>query len=361
MAGKQKAGDKSLQVQAETIVVGIDEKRVREIVDEKLQIALQDFSKEANETATNRNGKFNKKLIDRMVKENALSAFADPSFQLLLVEAQKRAASTEREPDYDLLSELMLHRFKKGANRNVRAGISRAVEIVDQISDEALLALTVYHALTYFTPVSGDMEQGLKVLDDLFGKLFYAELPTNTEWLDHLDILDAIRVSSIGSMRSLEDYWYEQFDGYLKKGIEINSENYKNATTILDEQPYLVGCLIKNHFDDNYKKIATLNKRAIKNLFVSMQIPTKNGYTMRHDRKITDEEVTVLEKVYDLYDGQKMTKKDFVQEIEKYPNLKKLRGWWNTLNKQAIQITSVGKVLAHSNAQRVDKTLPPLD
>ena len=70
MAGKQKAGDNSLQVQAETVVVGIDEKRVREIVDEKLQISLQDFSNEANQTAMQRNGEFGKRLINRMVDED---------------------------------------------------------------------------------------------------------------------------------------------------------------------------------------------------------------------------------------------------------------------------------------------------
>jgi len=36
----------------------------------------------------------------------ALEAFADPSFQILLVEAQKATVSTERSADYDLLSEL---------------------------------------------------------------------------------------------------------------------------------------------------------------------------------------------------------------------------------------------------------------
>ncbi len=61
-------------------------------------------------------------------------------FQLLLVEAQKAAASTERVADYDLLSELLIHRFEKGENRVMRAGISRAVEIVDKISDDAMLA-----------------------------------------------------------------------------------------------------------------------------------------------------------------------------------------------------------------------------
>jgi hypothetical protein len=183
----QKAGNNSHLVQAQTVIIGIDEKRVREIVEEKLTIALRDFTSEANTVANERSGKFNNSLIKRMVQESALTAFSDPSFQILLIEAQKSAASTEREQDYDLLSELMVHRFQKGSNRIVRAGISRAVEIVDQISDEALLAITVFHSVSYFLPMSGDMTQGLKTLDSLFGKIIYNSLPIDTKWLDHLE------------------------------------------------------------------------------------------------------------------------------------------------------------------------------
>lgn len=354
MADKQsqKAGDNSQLVQAQVVYVGIDEKRVREILDETLPIALQNFTDDANKTASQRSGKFGKKLIQRMVEENALTAFSDPAFQLLLIEAQKRAASTEREPDYDLLSEMMVHRFKKGSNRIVRAGISRAVEIVDQISDEALLGITVFHSLTYFVPTVGNLEQGLDILDDLFGKVIYSELPKNTDWLDHLDILDAVRISPIGSMKLLEDYWYEQFDGYLKNGIEENSEKHNEAKDILKAAKLGENCLVKNNYDEKYVKVEVLNKENINKLFVI------DNFGQR--RKITDNETKALKKIYDLYDGKKMPKKDFIDEIEKHPNLKTLRKWWNSLSKQSIQITSVGKVLAHSNAQRVDKNLPPL-
>ncbi len=345
----QKAGDNSQLIQAGTVIVGIDEKRAREIVDEKLNSVLKSFTAEATEEANKRNRLFEDSLIPRMIKENALSAFSDPSFQMLLIEAQKRAASTERKEDYDLLSELMVHRFEKGSNRTIRAGISRAVEIVDQISDEALLAITVFHSVAQFVPVTGNMSDGLQVLDGLFSKVIYGTLPTNDSWLDHLDILDAIRVTTFGSTKLLEDYWYEQFDGYVKNGIEENHEKHTEAKELLVKARLDQNSLVKNPFNEKYVKLLVLNKRRIPKLtFVS-------GHS------ITDDEKDALEKIYDLYDGTSMSKEDFIKEIEKYPNLKKLREWWNKLNKQSIQITSVGRVLAHSNAQRVDKTLPPLD
>ena len=349
----QKAGNNSRLIQVETVIVGVDEKRVREVIDEKLNIALQNFTSEAANEAKNRAEKFNKSLIQRMVQENALTAFSDPSFQILLIEAQKRAASTEREPDYNLLSELMVHRFKKGSNRIVRAGISRAVEIVDQISSEALLGITVFHSASYFAPIASDMAQGLKILDDLFGKIIYDVLPTNTEWLDHLDVLDAVRITSFGNTKLFEDYWGERFNEYLKKGIEENSEKHNEAKLILKDSKLGENCLVKDVFNEKYLKLNVLDKNQISQLVITN--------SLKQSRPLTIDEKSALEKVYDLYDGTKMSREDFIKVIDGYPNIKKLREWWNTLNHQSIQITSVGRVLAHSNAQRVDKSLPPLN
>ncbi len=80
----QKAGDNSNQFQIAHLTIGIDEKRAREIFDEKLNLAIKDFSDEATRTATNRINNFENLLIEKMTKvEDALTAFADPSFQVL--------------------------------------------------------------------------------------------------------------------------------------------------------------------------------------------------------------------------------------------------------------------------------------
>jgi hypothetical protein len=350
---KQKVGDNSLQVQAETLVIGIDEKRVREVFTEMWQIAKQNFTFDAMVKAVQRSTQFGEKLISKMITENALSAFADPAFQILLKEAQKSAASTEREADYDLLSELMLHRFKKGENRNTRAGISRAVEIVDQISDEALLGLTIIHAVSFFLPGSGKMSQGLDLLNTLFSKLIYANLPPadKHDWLEHLDILDAIRLSSLGSMKKLEDYWYSLLDGYTALGVEKHSPEHKEIIRLLTSVNFSANILTENEFDTNKVKLPIPSKNRIKHWSKSV-----NG----EDIKLTLNDQEVLEKVFDLCAKNKMSKKDFITELDKRAHLKILREWWNKLDMQ-INITSVGKVLAHSNAQRIDKELPPLN
>ena len=166
----QKSGNDStnLQVQQMVVNVGIDEKRAREIYQEMNLQLRSDYTQEAFVIANNRVKEFEDRLMPKMAQvDGALGAFADPSFQLLLVNAQKTAAATERPADYDLLSELLIHRFKKGENRIARAGISLAVDIVDKVADDALLGLTVMHAVENFIPLTGDINQGLDVLNSI--------------------------------------------------------------------------------------------------------------------------------------------------------------------------------------------------
>jgi hypothetical protein len=362
----QTAGENSQPMQAENMVVhvGIDEKRAREIYKEMNLQVRKDYSQEALEVANSRVTEFENSLVPKMEEvDGALEAFADPSFQLLLVEAQKTAAATERPADYDLLSELLIHRIQKGENRVARAGINRAVEIVDNISDDALLGLTVSHAISTFFPASGDINQGLDVLDDLFGKLFYGVLPTGKDWLDHLDILDASRLNSVGSMKKIQQFYPEMLAGYIEVGIEKESENYNQAVEILNNANLPISILAAHPFNDGFLRINVTSKNQIGSLNLQHQI-NNNGNIMQIPVPLSEDQKSALNSVYELYkqDGtiKQANIQKFMEEWNKRPNLKTLREWWDNIG-TSFQITSVGKVLAHSNAQRCDKTLPPLN
>ncbi len=368
MANKQiqEAGDYSQQLQATNMIVniGIDEKRAREICQEMHLQLREDYSQEALNIANSRVTEFENRLLPKMeAVDGALEAFADPSFQLLLLEAQKTAASTERPADYDLLSELLIHRFQKGNNRVTRAGISRAVEIVDEISDDALLGLTVFHSVTYFFPVSGDIQQGLKVLNDLFGKLFYRSLPIGIEWLDHLDILDAIRVSSFGKLKKMEEYYSQRLDGYINIGIEKNSDNYSKAIEILKNNGLPQSILVDHVLNPDYTRVNLPNKEQISSMILQQQI-VYDGQLLTRLIPISEAQINAIKSIYDLYktdeDLRLQNVRKFMEEWNKQPNLKILREWWDSIG-VSIQMTSVGKVLAHSNAQRCDRNLPSLD
>lgn len=362
----QNAGDNSQQLQAEKMIVniGIDEKRAREIYHEMNLQVIRDYSQEAWTIINSRVAEFENKLLPKMeAVDGALEAFADPSFQLLLVEAQKSAASTERTADYDLLSELLIHRCQKGENRIIRAGISRAVEIVDKISDDALLGLTVFHSVSYFFPASGDIHEGLNVLNDLFGKLFYGKLPTGKEWLDHLDILDAMRVNSFGGLKKIQQFYPERVVGYIEVGIEKESENYQKAIDLLTSNQLPHTIFVEHALNNKFSRLNLPNKDQIDSLTLQHQIPM-NENLINVREPLSEEQKNAIRAIYDLYKQDETVKQEnikiFMQEWDKRQNLKLLKDWWDGINAN-IQLTSVGEVLAHSNAQRCDRNLPPLD
>lgn len=362
----QEGGDGSTNIQAQQMVlhVGIDEKRAREVFQEMNLQLRKDYTREALEIANSRVAEFENSLLPKMQSvEGALEAFSDPSFQLLLVDAQKTAACTERPADYDLLSELLIHRFKKGDNRVTRAGISLAVEIIDKISDEALLGLTVAHSVANFFPASGELKSGLDTLNRLFGKIIYGELPKGQEWLDHLDILNTVRLNSFGSLKKLQDYYSGVLPGYIDVGIKKDSENYASAIKILQSNNLSTELLVEHSLNSDYVRIPVPHRENIKNLTFHRPV-VHQGAQVLIPIESTPEQILAIESIYDLYSSDNTVKQQniklFMDEWNQRENLRTLIDWWDNIP-TLLTITSVGKVLAHSNAQRCDSSLPSLD
>lgn len=362
----QQGGDCSTNIQAGNIItyVGIDEQRAREICREMTLQLRKEYTQEAYDIASARVLEFESKLVTRMEEVNgALEAFADPGFQILLTNAQKAAASSDRTSDYDLLSELLLHRFKNSNDRSVIAGVNVAVDVVDKVSDEALLGLTVSHAISYFRPLDGDIMRGLDALDGLFGKITYADLPVGMEWLDHLDILNIVRISSFGSLKKLDQLYTKRLDGYSAVGIEHNSDTYHKALEILTANKISANALVKHDLNEGYVRISVSNESDIENLYLNI-VTQRNGLPVSDAIPLTHAQIDAFKSVYKLYSTEQSAKNRVLEalrkELDKRQNLKQIREWWDAIP-SAFDITSAGKVLAHTNAQRCDSSLPPLN
>ncbi len=359
----QKAGDNSQQYQIQNLTIqqGIDEKRAREIYDEKYSIAKQDFTEEALRIANERVKELENRLIPKMKAVNdGLKAFSDPSFQMLLVDAQKAAAATERSVDYDLLSELLVHRIEKGNNRHIRTGIHRAVEIVEDISNEALLGLTIVHSLNSFIPVSPECSSALDTLDCLYGRIIYDKLPKGNDWIEDLDILDAIRVNHFGKFKSIKEYYASALNGIVTIGIKKDSDDYNTAIKILQHNSLMIPNLfVANSLLQDYMRINIGNYEAIDSLKLVYLI---DGNSI--PLPFSEQQKTAIRSITEMYVKDSKLKNDveesFVSEWDKRKNLALLRRWLEKIP-ISFSITSVGKVLAHANAQRCDSKLPPLN
>lgn len=349
----QKAGDNSKQIQVAGDLVlhtGISEERARQIAEATARSVIAEYSQEANEVGLERIGKFDSELVGRLSAAGYLGAFADPAFQVLLRKAQLGAASTERESDYDMLARLLEDRVARGSERRIRAGVDRAVQIVDQVDESALVGLTVFVAATQFTPVSGDIEEGLDVLDQLHGQLLKSDLPTGPDWLDHLDVLDAVRLSGNLSLKKFSEFFPQHVAGYVAPGLPTDSEERTEALrkllsvdVSLPEEPHL---------------LKTGHSR--------ISLPTVVAFETGLEQMALDEERAAA--VRDAASDYGLGRVDheavpaFMEAVESRPNLRRLKEWWDSISGTVV-VTSVGKVLARANAQRCDELglLPPLD
>lgn len=354
---KQTAGDNSqlLQIQELTVNTGIDEKRAREICTEVFSQRAKEITKEAEEKAFQRTEKFANVLIPRIQKvENALDAFSEPDFQYDLCLAQKSATCTENISDYELLSELLTERVKAKKDRKKAVSIRKAIGVVNEIDDEALCALSLYYVVTKFECNALNMYQHLDSMDRLYGSLRYKELSNNNEWIEHLELLNTIVADMNSKFKSFEDYFCEKYNGFWALGIEVDSENYNKAIDLLKENNIPNTILIKQ---DNYITVNVRNRKAINNLVV----PVINDTGLSFYKPRNDKEIKIIDSIFDMYESNSVKedelKKKFIQEIKKFQNINFVCDWWNSFP-YFFRLTSVGEVLAHSNAEKYNKNIP---
>lgn len=362
----QSAGDNAQQIQAGTVIIqnGITEQRAREIYSEMSSMAIKENTVEAETKVIERIRKLESICLSRIEKEDAgFECFSDPAFQVLIKKAQLTAACTERDNDYSILAELLAHRIKNKTNVKKKASITRAVEILNQIDDDSLLALTVFLLMEKFVPTSGNISDGLSTIEALYEKFDLEKLPVDGAWQDNLEILGAIKTSQFGSLKKFEDYFSENLSGYVCAGIMKDSDAYAKAIDILSTCEIGPGFFEDNILLDGYVRLPVHSRDMINKLLFDDTINIK-GKIQIVKAPISNERIECLEKVFDMYSTDSaicsQAKEHFVQLLYSYPAIHKAIEWWNSIP-HSISLTSVGKVIAHTNAKSINPSLPDLD
>ncbi len=303
-------------------------------------LTAQNYAEVATATVNERINAFGCELFPRLEKiEGALEKFKDPKFEFLLCDAQVAAAKTDRHDDLCLLSELLACHVLRGEDKKINAGISHAIKVVDEIDNDALCALTIACAFQFYSPVSGITKEGLNTLNDLFGKLMYMKLPTGMDWIDHLDLLGAIRMSSLGFRKS-KKFLCSKFKEYSCAGIRKESDELKKAYEILDKNNMSKSVIIENECIDDYMRLDIFDIKNIKNQYKEAILQIKELYTK--DNSII-----------------KTANDNFIKIWDQYENLRQVKDWWDTIP-YGFYVSYVGRVLAQTNAKRIDPTLPDL-
>ena len=300
----QQAGEGSQQIQATNVTIinnnGPTEEqvneRVKKVVKELIPVAIKEYTEEARETANERIAKLENFILPRISQvDGMLESFADPAFQRLLVKAEQEAAVSERDADYELLTELLVCHVQKGDDRKNRAGIIKATEIVDMVDNDALCGLTIINTLESIKPAWGNVSEGLAILNRLYKKLEYMDLPMGIEWLEHLDALGAIRLSSgITTLKKFSEYYPGVLTGYACVGIKKGSEEHKKAVELLSTVNIGLSGLADNCFLDGYVRLEIVNKNHIDSLKIA---DSEGVHNIRPDeKKIFDDIWNMYEK-----------------------------------------------------------------
>lgn len=342
----QSAGDNSTQVQATgDVILGITEDRAHQIAEQTAREVLEKHTEEGLRLVQERILKLDDRTISSLVREGRLEVFADPGFQRSYRRAQEGAAVTDREHDYDLLTGLLIDRAQRGETRTVRAGIERCIEIIDRIDDEALRGLTTLQALQQYRPVSPFLSAGLNILEGLFSELVDGPLPFGSEWLDHLDILDAVRVGSGSSIKPFREYFPQSIHGYLASGCLAEIREFPLT---VNGQPWQNPPLLARHeLREGYVRFAAANEATLDAMGIA---DPERGILIEQARANLG---------FGKVDAELID--PFLDELRERPTLAQIEAWWNQIP-YGLQTTGVGRILARANALRLDTngTLPSI-
>lgn len=341
-----------------------DDKRCREIFDEKWAETMKSLAVESREKVYIRKNTFDEILLQRLKKvEDGLNSLADPAFLFQLAEAQKAASTTDRKLDYELLSELLAKRTKVGNDRAMQIGIKRAVEMLPFIPDDALTGLTMSFCIVSLIPETGDIDLAFKTLDNSFRLIIGdSNLPQGKGWLDTLETADLVKIgfSSISSLKKSKDINIHKLKPLASPGILKNSDKYQQAVSILVEAGLNENMLVDHLLNDRYVRLNFKSVADVENFKLEKEL----GPGVKMNIVMPDNQKNALKAIFGLYENDATLISDFenrlVKEMSKYPNLQNVNDWWDSIA-DVFDLTMTGRVLANANAKLHDSEIPIFD
>lgn len=323
-------------------------KAISQIYDKSMASVL----KAANDIAIARIDDLKQLTLPRIEKmEHTLEDLKNPASQRFLLEAQQEAMVTDSPDAMQLLSDLIVEHINNYSHKDKQVTIRHAVKVISEIDPEALRAMTLFHILRSIVPTRGNVSEGLKTINDLIHPLLSSPLPTGSHWIEHLALLNIIRIIPTIRISLLEDYYAQQADGYTCIGIKENSPQHIQAKELLKKAHLSPETLVPNELLPGYVRIPVFSKTFISQGFLT------NG---KEKRNITPEEEQILFSIFDLYEQnselQLQVIKTFKSQFSQFESLATASEWWNHIPVY-FELTLVGMVLAVLNGRRYNSDI----
>ena len=351
----QKAGNNSNQLQLTNcnVYFNITEEKLDEIVNNSEVLnTLNNNGAVVQKKIEDRKEMFVKKLLPELVEDEALDSLKEPEVLRAIKETIAQAVCTDNDKNYDLLLKLLRNRIKHSNDSLIALSLKNATEAANYITDEALIGLTTVFLMEKYKPIYSMVIEGLEVLNNMFGIVDLDRLPVGNIWIEQLDVLKLARINSVGGMKKIIDYYSEKLSGYLCVGIKKNSEKYNEAVDILLKANLTKDVMVDHELNAEYVRLPLASLDHFNGL--CLRVPTGGGLIMH----LSNEQQQAYEKIIQLYDKNDVilgeNKKRFIEMWNQFPNLVKLRNWWDKVT-VSFDVTMVGRMLAYTNINNVNE------
>ncbi len=347
---RQRAGANSQQLLVSgtaNVYNGLTSDQVLELVTESVPSVVAEYFGEGRELATENVMSFSQLLVKELFAAGCIDVLRDPSFQDALRRAQLGAATTDRPVDHEMIVGLLASRAQR-VERIAAASIQRAVEVVHELDDQALCGLTVFSAVARIRPTMGTIRLGLDTLEQIFSDIIEFELPTGTQWLDHLETLSAVRLNTVARNTRFIELHMEMCKGYMSSGVEADRE-LNIVARLADLSPVVLRSM-DHELRPGFRRLAYPNLESLREVVEG-----------RVDESTAKQILEIAEFDYRFGSVHESVLNGYYAEISSRSTLHLVQEWWDSIP-YAVDLTGVGNVLASSNARRLERHghLPPM-
>lgn len=326
----QKAGDNSLNLQAQTINVGVTPADVVAIAKDTVHAELQRYSGEAKQLAEDRVSQFAAALVAELLRRNptGLKAARDPDFQYALSTAGRDYARSGDDDLKEILLGILVDRSKEEQRSLLQIVLNESVQVASRLTAAQFNILSVVFIL------KETINNGITSLADLDSYLrgfvmpFASGLPLSKAPYRHLQYTSCAQVEF--PSYPLGDIFSSAYPGLFSVGISVHDGIFSDIdldSSLVRPRPE----------DDNKVQLNFGTENAL--------VDAAAGLGLASD---------VIEKLKAAMKNSRMSAAQALSTVlDRIPEMKLLSEVWENSLLNHLTLSGVGIAIAHANVRRV--------